>query len=590
MDIEQGGGRDGGKRQAAIEVSFQTCSVLGVSQAVATMIPECDPLTIENNGERLFYQACGDLPKEYTCLYSYKYKTHEAEKSDDLIGEADFVIVHPALGYAVVEVKQGNISFHDGAWHEFKGREERPLKRDPVEQAKRAMYAILHAYQEKAKTREFPLWIRFAVAFPESSEITGILPGDLDPNGIFLFRDLENLEPKLKELFGAHSYAHGREAVDLLLHKVLAPSFKVFAKLDDRIGIFHATADRVLTEEQERILEETELDKRKIFFGLAGTGKTLLALEKARRLAAQGKRVFLTCFNRNLAKYLATQVPAGVVAHNFQDYLSEALEAAGKGVPVPETQTEKQKFFNEELPGLGFDHFADLPEAEKFDCLLVDEGQDFQEAWFDCLESMVKPGGEVYVFADPYQAIFNKRLDALNRFPVSKHRLTRNLRNSDTICEWISGLLPGSPLKAIIRGGEPVVNLEWESSEEEKRLIEKEIGRLVSQGLAPGKILILSPNVKEKSCLANTDRIKEWTLGGIDDVRSNCLRFATIRSFKGLEADVVFLIGLKPGNLAVTGADVYVGGSRARFLLYVFKQKGTDLTKLTAGVPGAAHT
>lgn len=558
------------------------------------MIPEIDPLTIENNGERLFYQACGDLPKEYTCLYSYKFKTHEAEKSDDLIGEADFVIVHPALGYVVVEVKQGNISFHDGSWHEFKGREERPLKRDPVEQARRAMYAILHAYREKAKTREFPLGIRFAVAFPESSEITGILPGDLDLNGIFLFRDLENLEPKVRVLFGSHAHGRGggREGVELLLHKVLAPSFKVFAKLDDRIGIFHATAAKVLTQEQERILEETELDKRKIFFGLAGTGKTLLALEKARRLAAQGKRVFLTCYNRNLAKHLATQAPDGVAADNFLNFLSETLEAAGKGAPVPEAPAEKQRFFNEELPGLAFDHFADLPEAEKFDSLIVDEGQDFREAWFDCLDCMVKPGGEVYVFADPHQALFNQRLEALNRFPGSKHRLTRNLRNSDTICEWISGLLPGSSLKAGLRGGLPVATFDWESPAEERRLVEKEIGRLVSQGLAPGRILLLSPNVQEKSCLANADRIKEWTLGGIDDVRSNCLRFATIRSFKGLEADVVFLIGLKPGNLAITGADVYVGGSRARFLLYVFKQKGTDLTRLADGsaASGAAQT
>ena len=50
----------------------------------------------------------------------------------------------------------------------------------------------------------------------------------------------------------------------------------------------------------------------------------------------------------------------------------------------------------------------------------------------------------------------------------------------------------------------------------------------------------------------------------------NAIRFSTIRAFKGLEADVVFLIGLKEGKQTCTDADVYVGGSRARFLLYVF--------------------
>ena len=50
---------------------------------------------------------------------------------------------------------------------------------------------------------------------------------------------------------------------------------------------------------------------------------------------------------------------------------------------------------------------------------------------------------------------------------------------------------------------------------------------------------------------------------------ANAIRFETIRSFKGLEADVVFLIGICEGEHCAR-PDVYVGGSRARFLLYVF--------------------
>ena len=40
------------------------------------------------------------------------------------------------------------------------------------------------------------------------------------------------------------------------------------------------------------------------------------------------------------------------------------------------------------------------------------------------------------------------------------------------------------------------------------------------------------------------------------------------------ESDVVFLIGLKEGKQTCTDADVYVGGSRARSLLYVFHNMG----------------
>ena len=54
------------------------------------------------------------------------------------------------------------------------------------------------------------------------------------------------------------------------------------------------------------------------------------------------------------------------------------------------------------------------------------------------------------------------------------------------------------------------------------------------------------------------------------------VQFSTIRSFKGLEADVVFLIGLKVSK-ACTPADVYVGASRAKFLLYVFHHEEWSL-------------
>ena len=57
-------------------------------------------------------------------------------------------------------------------------------------------------------------------------------------------------------------------------------------------------------------------------------------------------------------------------------------------------------------------------------------------------------------------------------------------------------------------------------------------------------------------------------------IPSNAVRFYTIRSFKGLEADMVFLIGVRAGSQACTPGDVYVGSSRARFLLYLFHEEG----------------
>ncbi|MBS4031993.1 MAG: NERD domain-containing protein [Clostridiales bacterium] len=541
---------------------------------MAVMIPNVDPQTIKNNGEHLFYEMAVKLPKEYTVLYSYKYKQEAFAGNPEAIREADFVIVHPALGYLVIEVKQGEVIYRDGQWQAEKNGVYAPLKKNPVEQASSAMYAILKEYKHKAETNYFPLKIKYAIAFPECNSIAGDLPGDLDNKSIFLNGDLTKLEEKILTLFEMNELIYQREAIDILLNQILAPSFKIFTRLDEEIEMFNRQAERILTTEQKRILDETELDKKKIFFGFAGTGKTFLAMEKAKRLTRERKKVFLTCFNKNLAEYMKKNLPSEIITSNFHDYLLRTLHEQGLALTVPEQHDQRSRFFNETLPDQAFDYFASLPEKDKFDAVIVDEGQDFREEWYACLDSMAKHNCEFYIFADASQSLFDRDSGFLKKLPHSMHRLTRNLRNTEPINNWMSAYLPpNQSLISTLQGGLPVSFFPWQDAAEEKRLIEKEVGRLVSQGIKPKRIVILSPNIREKSSLADIQTIKVWPIGKLGDSNPNAIQFSTIRSFKGLEADIVFLIGIKAGSPACTPADIYVGGSRARFLLHVFHER-----------------
>jgi superfamily I DNA/RNA helicase len=353
---------------------------------------------------------------------------------------------------------------------------------------------------------------------------------------------------------------------------VLAPNFRAFARLDERIDMYDRSATRVLTEEQERILAETELDKRKVFFGAAGSGKTFLAMEKAKRLDKAGRRVLLTCFNKDLAAYFRENMPHTITCANFHDHLQAVLAANGQPLSEPDEGAAKQRFFERTLPDAGFDYYYGADAAAKYDSVIVDEGQDFREDWFVCLEAMLRDpkDGEFYVFADPNQDLFGVDLSHLRRLPLSKHRLIRNLRNSETISDWLLPFIHDGSLKPVLRGGVPVVTHRWGSQDDERHQVEQEVGRLVSQGIRPQRILILSPNRREHSCFAGRDRIKEWPLADHRQASPGAVRFATIRSFKGLEADIVLMIGLSAGNHACTDADIYVGGSRARFILHLF--------------------
>lgn len=136
-------------------------------------------------------------------LYSYKYGIIEATGPSD-IQETDFIIVHPSLGYMIIEVKQGDISRFRGDWLESKGESECELHKDPMEQAQSAMFRILELYKKKYN-RKFPLNIRFGLCFPECSRITGELPSHIKESSIWLYDDIESsavLEGKLIETFG----------------------------------------------------------------------------------------------------------------------------------------------------------------------------------------------------------------------------------------------------------------------------------------------------------------------------------------------------------------------------------------------------
>lgn len=255
---------------------------------MARMIPDISPEMIDNNGERLFYTISSQLPDDYTVLYSYKF--YIEGQSIDQIREADFVIVHPALGFVVVEVKQGEVAFHGGQWQEYKNGDYQRMHKDPLEQARSAMYEILKAYRVKTGGKDLPLKFRYALAFPECASISGVYPPSVKAESVWTSHDIDQLEDKIWSLFDVHQKKQERIATQELIN-LLSPNFKLFSSLEDQIATSKKSAQGLMTEEQNRILDETEDDRRKIFFGTAGTGKTFVVMEKARRLATQGKNV-----------------------------------------------------------------------------------------------------------------------------------------------------------------------------------------------------------------------------------------------------------------------------------------------------------
>ena len=88
---------------------------------------------------------------------------------------------------------------------------------------------------------------------------------------------------------------------DAEIMQVLSPMFEYGAKLSERIGIDEKQFF-LFTEQQCAILDALEQFKHLQICDCAGSGKTVMAVKKAERLAAQGKNVLLLCYNQLLAK------------------------------------------------------------------------------------------------------------------------------------------------------------------------------------------------------------------------------------------------------------------------------------------------
>ena len=228
-----------------------------------------------------------------------------------------------------------------------------------------------------------------------------------------------------------------------------------------------------------------------------------------------------------------------------------------------------QSWYDEGAPNALMTAFEHLPD-ERYDAIIVDEGQDFQAHWWVALDTGLKPDGVLRVFYDSNQLVHRNAEELPNDVNGGELCLTRNLRNTEHIQSAFSRFYVGGTIKpSNIKGRE----VEWRSVSakglaETGRELSEYAGRLIAdQGVPPGDIAVLVPNEKD---------IREITLddcfGGCETTRCEnpCdgkIVVDTIRKFKGLDSPVVLLAA---DQSVVNKKELpYVAMSRARVHLVV---------------------
>ena len=510
------------------------------------MIPE-SPVDTESGAERrLFERLRDDTPDELVAFHSVAWQLPGKGGRPEQ-GEADFVLAHPDYGVLTLEVKGGSVRYdaQAGKWFTVGKGGESSIK-DPARQARSSSHALGRTLARSARGGGETISFGHAVAFPDCRVTRKTLRTDLPRELVLDHDDVSHLPERVEGLFrhwfdAGTKAPLGAEGIDLL-ERVLANSFELPAPLAFELADEERELYR-LTEQQYQVLDMLSRQTRVAIAGCAGSGKTFLAAEKARRLASQGFRVLVVVFNVLLGEHLRRGLAdePGVTVRVFYGLCREVAEAAGLD------------FADEPEPGLEGEYypalaaaFADHADsmAGRFDALIVDEGQDVSTDWWLPLQILLSDPDRspLYVFFDDNQKLFPVPTGLpLLEAPV---QLTVNCRNTRRINELVTRFYKGGTIEAPGPEGPPIDRHVYETDAELLVMLDEAVARWIGEAeVEPNDIALLTARSAGRSALWKVD-----ALGGIrltDDPweRNRILRCSIFR-FKGLERMVVGLCEL----------------------------------------------
>ncbi|MCP5418010.1 MAG: NERD domain-containing protein [Chromatiaceae bacterium] len=524
------------------------------------MIPDAPYRTKSRAELRLFDKlrnaTLDDNGAAWTAFHSLNLTRHQRKR----FGEIDFLLCGPR-GLFVLEVKGGRVACTQGVWR-FTDRfdEESSSLESPFRQAESALHGLLTRLREQLPAPLIDQFsVGFGVVFPDC---LWPLPGaEWDPHTLADARGYQRFDHWLQQLIRYWRKKDGGNraaSADALqtLQQFLRPEFETATPL--YIQALQAEEEIArLTADQIRLVDVLSANRRVLCSGGAGTGKTFLAMELARRWTSQGKRVLLACHSPWLCAYLSSRfaIPGLVVAQ--VGTVAGALRRAGISV---------------------------------CDCLIVDEGQDlFDLNSLGQLDAVLKDGladGRWCLLHDVnnQSGILNhpdpEALAYLHSLNPARVPLTTNCRNTRVILDKIQTTL-GVDMGTRGAGVGPSVREQTAASMEQAgRLLAAEINSIINEGgISPGQVTLLSPVEFAASSAARLPeklRQRIWQLDEFSLKRFPLqqMTFTTVSRFKGLENEAVILIDVAP--IPAASADLathYVGMSRARSLLSIIYRR-----------------
>jgi Nuclease-related domain/PhoH-like protein len=252
--------------------------------------------------------------------------------------EIDFVVAIEGAGIVCLEVKGGEV-WHDGdSWWQYRGGREHKI--DPVRQARDACYALRDFVEQDPRWSQGRLRWDHVVVLPNAEVGDDFALPECPRWKVIDRNDLPTLVDKLRHVLLRQELDRPLLTGRGITQLATALSGK---GLPQRSVVARALANQdsadALTQHQAVILDAIQHLNRVEIRGGAGSGKTFLAVEQARRLSVKGQRVGLVCYSHGLASYLK-RVTANWSRRQQPSYVGE-FHALGRLWGDPKAPTSR---------------------------------------------------------------------------------------------------------------------------------------------------------------------------------------------------------------------------------------------------------
>lgn len=561
---------------------------------MARMIPSVISPEVRSAAERRIFEWFQNDPQteDWIVLHSLGIANHKTV----LYGELDFFVIAPGLGVFALEVKGGRVKREEGVWYFINRYDQISSKRrGPFEQANEGMFSIKQAIEKKCGSKHnlSKLLYGSGVMFPDITFDAIDMDGEqwqvFDENDLgnisgYIKRLAKNTRRKWEEKYGPISpdMLPDKKAARELAN-MLRGDFDKAVSISTQIN--NAETSLIsLTEEQLRCLDQLEDNARCLIHGPAGTGKTLLAIEEAKKSVARGEKVALFCFNSMLGNWLKYYFNLMDVdlrptyVGTFHAFMNQCIcQDASPGLIA--RCGENSSFFREDMPIMAIEAIDKYPQS--FDKIIIDEAQDLiNNDYLDVMDMVLKGGivrGKWSMFGDfSMQAIYcdgcssqTMRDQIEERTSFVNFHLRINCRNTKPIGEEIKCITGFDSQKYIWTKvqGPPVNYYSYKDEDEQKEKLSDLLIKLQTEGIKDSQITILSPCRREGSVVSS---LETFNIAEYRPENHNKISFSTIHSYKGLENTVIILTDIETFEHTKL---MYVGLSRARTALFIFTSK-----------------